>query len=92
MEKILDCSSMSDFEFEAVKRGLEDMDKKDCARYFGYVDKTILKDLVKCFEYKDRKAFFKGGLFATGVIVAGAFAKRLIEKKLAEKEKEEEES
>lgn len=93
MEKILDCSSMSDFQFTSVKQGFDAMvNNVHKHRYFGYVDKVNLKDILRTLHYTDKRSFVKGGLFVTGVIIAGKAAKHLIEKKLAEKEKEEEES
>lgn len=52
---------------EAYKKFLEAGDRK---RYFGYVDKTMLKSMCREFKYTDTKSFIKGGIFAAVAIWA----------------------
>jgi len=93
-DKIIDCSSFSDREFENIQRGFKHfMERTHLARYFGYVDKKELKNLNRAFNYTDKRSFVKGGIVAAGVIWAGTkIKKHLDEKKAAEETVPEEES
>lgn len=88
MEKILDCSCMSDTEFMAVQRGLACMESLNGARYFGFVNKDGMKDLTNQFGYIHTATLFKGGLLGAGVVLAaGVIGKHIKNKKLVESKK-----
>lgn len=90
MEKILDCSCMSDTEFMSVQRGLQCMESQNCARYFGFVNKAGMKDLTNQFGYVHTATLFKGGLIGAGIVLtAGVIGKHIKNKKLKESKKGE---
>ena len=67
MKQIAERLAADTISVEAYKKFLEAGDRK---RYFGYVDKTMLKSMCREFKYTDAKSFIKGGIFAAVVILA----------------------
>ena len=85
-DKILDCSKLSDYEYEAIKGGFDIfMNPKSGPVCFGGVQKRDLKHLNRSFGYTDKRSFLKGGLFTVGALWLGNKIKKHLDSKKAEK-------
>lgn len=73
---VLDLGKCTAEEAAPIVKGFELFCNGIGKRYFGYVDKDVLKDLNAEFGYTDLKSFGKGAATALGVtgVIAGIVA------------------
>jgi hypothetical protein len=85
-DKILDCSKLGDYEYEAIKKGFDMfMTPKSGPIYFGAVVKRDLKTMNRNFGYTDKRSFLKGTLFTAGAFWLGNKIKKHLDSKKVEK-------
>ena len=89
MKRFLDCSELSMQEFTKVQAGYNDFLNNRYGKYFGYVDKKILKDLNRAFDYVDGRSWISGALIG-GLSVAAYGGDKNQTKEHNEKTSEEE--
>lgn len=78
-DKMLDCSSLTEDAFEAIKRGMELHKYNGLAgrkSYFGCVIKEDMKYLTKAFRYNDKGTLIKGGIIGAGAVWVGSKLKK----------------
>lgn len=83
-DKILDCSKLGDYEFDAIKSGFDTFmnPRKPGPVYFGCVQKHDMKSMCRNFRYTDKRSFVKGGIVAAGLFwLWGKFKKHRDSKK-----------
>lgn len=60
--RFLDMSQLSAEEFTEIQSGYNDFINKRCDKYFGYVDKDVLKTLNRLFNYVDKRSWVAGAI------------------------------
>lgn len=67
LKKVAESLAADEISVAAYKTFLDSTDRK---RYFGYVDKKMLKSMCREFNYTDTRSFIKGGIVAAVIIWA----------------------